>query len=53
MNPLILHDNVSGDGVPLPGPEPDDPLRQDPDTLVDPPDEGGSLPDERDPPRRR
>lgn len=53
LNPLILHDNVSGDGVPLPGPEPDEPLRQDPDTLVDPPDEGGSLPDEEDPPRRR
>ena len=55
LDRLILHDNASGADVPLPGPGGAEPLGQDPDTLVDPPEEGGTLPDEdeSDPPRRR
>lgn len=54
LNPLILHDNAGGsERAPLPGPEPDEPLRQDPGTLVDPPEDEGSLPDDTRPPRKR
>ncbi|MBT8108490.1 MAG: hypothetical protein KJP17_09655 [Gammaproteobacteria bacterium] len=54
LNPLILHDRAGGDSVPLPGPGGSEPLGQDPGTLVDPPDEGGTLPDDEEsgPPRR-
>jgi hypothetical protein len=53
LNPLILHDNASGESAPLPGPDTDQPIRNDPDWLVNPPDEGGELPDESEPPRKR